>query len=153
ATFEDWMDLFRAWRREIGVDEVNPDYRFEAKFGELASPEIQFGAYAGQPKWERLRDIPDQRIKDALLNYLVYQGDTEFASVEQQRNLFEPAPTPWARAALARIVPEEMRHGWQMSSLLVTHFGSSGKRESEKLLSRRAFRQQRLLGAFNVAVD
>ncbi len=152
VTFDDWVDMFRAWRRDIGVDEVNADYRFDALFGDLQSPEIQFGAYAGQPKWQHLRDIPDQRIKDALLNYIVYQGDTEFASVEQQRNLFATAPTEWDRAALARIMTEEMRHGWQMSYLLVTYFGASGRLEAEKLLSRRAFHKQRLLGAFNVDV-
>jgi len=36
--------------------------------------------------------IPDQRIRDALLNLIVYQGDTEFASVEQQRNLLTARP-------------------------------------------------------------
>jgi len=153
TTFDDWVEMFRSWRRDIGVDEVNAAYRFDAKFGGLESPEIQFGAYAGEPKWENLRDIPDQRIKDTLLNYVIYQGDTEFASVEQQRNLFATAPTDWDRAALARIMTEEMRHGWQMSYLLVTHFGSSGRLEAEKLLSRRAFEQQRLLGAFNVDVN
>ncbi len=153
TTFDDWVDLFRQWRREVGVDDVLPEYRFEAKFGELESPEIQFGAYAGQPKWETLRDIPEQRIKDALLNYIVYQGDTEFASVEQQRNLVATAPTEWDRAALARIMTEEMRHGWQMSYLLVTYFGSSGKLEAEKLLARRAWNHQRLLGAFNLEVN
>jgi len=152
TTFDDWVETFREWRRDIGVDEVNADYRFDAKFGAIESPEIQFGAYAGQPKWESLREIPDQRIKDALLNYIVYQGDTEFASVEQQRALFATAPTEWDRAALARIMTEEMRHGWQMSYLLVHYFGSSGRLEAEKLLSRRAFQQQRLLGAFNVEV-
>jgi benzoyl-CoA 2,3-dioxygenase component B len=153
ATFDDWVEMFRAWRRDIGVDEVNPDYRFTALFGDLESPEIQFGAYAGEPKWEKLSDIPDQRIKDALLNYIVYQGDTEFASVEQQRHLFATAPSDWDRAALARIMTEEMRHGWQMSHLLVTYFGSSGRLEAEKLLSRRADQHQRLLGAFNIDVN
>src|SRR5438552_14978802 len=37
--------------------------------------------------------FPDQRIRDALLNLIVYQGDTEFASVEQQRNLLQHAPS------------------------------------------------------------
>ena len=48
---------------------------------------------------------------------------------------------------------EEMRHGWQMCSLLVEHFGYSGKVEAQKMLERRAFDNQRLLGAFNVDVD
>ena len=48
---------------------------------------------------------------------------------------------------------EEMRHGWQMCALLVDHFGYSGKVEAQKMLERRAFENQRLLGAFNVDVD
>ena len=44
---------------------------------------------------------------------------------------------------------EEMRHGWQMSYLLVAHFGDEGKREAEKLLERRAEEHERLLGSFN----
>src|SRR5436853_1609601 len=48
---------------------------------------------------------------------------------------------------------EEMRHGWQMCALLVEHFGYSGKVEAQKLLERRAFQNERLLGAFNEDVD
>jgi benzoyl-CoA 2,3-epoxidase subunit B len=153
ATFDDWIDLFRQWQEDIGVDRsVIGAYRFEAKFGELTSEEIEFGAFAGERKWETVLQIPDQRIRDALLNYLVVQGDTEFASVEQQRHLLASAPNDYDLRALARIMTEEMRHGWQMSYLLVSHFGSSGRVEAEKLLQRRAFKRNRLLGAFNEEV-
>src|SRR5437667_2526097 len=47
----------------------------------------------------------------------------------------------------------EMRHGWQMSYLLCTHFGDEGKREAAKLLERRADEGERLLGSFNEIVD
>ena len=154
ATFDDWTGLFKVWQEDIGYDpSLHGDYMFETKFGEVESPEIQFGAYAGDPKWERLMDVPDQRIKDALLNYIVYQGDTEFASVEQQRRLLERPPSEYDLKAIARIMREEMRHGWQMSYLLVTYFGSSGRLEAEKLMQRRAFNHNRLLGAFNQDVD
>lgn len=154
TTFDDWTDLFRDWQEDIGYDpKLLGDYTFEAKYGELESPEIQFGAFAGEPKWERLLDVPDQRIRDALLNYVIYQGDTEFASVEQQRRLVETAPSPHDLQSIARIMREEMRHGWQMSHLLVTCFGSSGRLEAEKLLQRRAFNHSRLLGAFNQPVE
>src|SRR5438874_12534204 len=82
-----------------------------------------------------------------------YQGDTEFASCEQQRHLFETAPTDWDRRAITRVMIEEMRHGWQMCALLIEHFGYSGKVEAQKMLERRAFENKRLLGAFNVDVD
>ena len=88
------------------------DYRFEAKFGDLASAEIEFGAFAGERKWEGVLQIPDQRIRDALLNYLIVQGDTEFASVEQQRHLIATAPNDYDRRALVRIMTEEMRQDY-----------------------------------------
>src|SRR5438876_1064231 len=154
ATFDDWVDLFRVWQRDIGVaypEIVN--YQFEAKFGPTRSNEIEFGAYKGRPKWEKIIQLPDQRMRDALMNLIVYQGDTEFASVEQQRFLFDSAPSDWDRNALVRVMVEEMRHGWQMCALLLEYFGHSGKVEAQKLLERRAFENERLLGAFNQDID
>src|SRR5438309_164327 len=52
-----------------------------------------------------------------------------------------------------RVMTEEMRHGWQMSYLLCSHFGDEGKREAAKLLERRADEGERLLGSFNELVD
>jgi benzoyl-CoA 2,3-dioxygenase component B len=154
STFDDWVDLFRVWQKDIGVDypEIT-DYKFEAKFGPTRSNEIEFGAYKGRPKWEKVVSIPDQRMRDALLNLIVYQGDTEFASVEQQRRLFETSPSEHDRQSLCRVVTEEMRHGWQMCHLLMNHFGYSGRVEAQKMLERRAFDQKRLLGAFNQDVN
>jgi benzoyl-CoA 2,3-dioxygenase component B len=97
--------------------------------------------------------IPDQRIRDTLLHLITYQGDTEFASVEQQRNLINTAPTEYDLQSALKIMREEMRHGTQMSYLLVKYFGSSGKIEAQKLLERRAFDDTRLLGAFNQEVN
>jgi benzoyl-CoA 2,3-dioxygenase component B len=154
ATFNEWTDLFSDWRKEMGIEHPYvKNYNFEVKFGELETDEIEFGAFKGRKKWERISQIPDQRIRDALLNYIVFQGDTEFASVEQQRYLYETAPSEYDAASLARIMTEEMRHGWQMSYLLVTYFGDSGKLEAQKLLERRAFKQNRLLGSFNVDIE
>jgi benzoyl-CoA 2,3-dioxygenase component B len=93
--------------------------------------------------------IPDQRIRDSLLHLIVYQGDTEFASSEQQRRLLKNPPSNYDLQCAVRVMREEMRHGWQMSYLLVKHFGRSGKLEAEKLLERHAYEGTRLLGAFN----
>ncbi len=154
ANFDDWIDLFKLWREDIGLDDrIVENYRFEAKFGDLHSREIEFGDFAGRAKWERVRQIPDQRVRDALLNLIVYQGDTEFASVEQQRHLVETAPSEYDFNAIARVMCEEMRHGWQMSYLLCTYFGDSGRIEAQKLLERRAFEHKRLLGSFNERVN
>jgi benzoyl-CoA 2,3-dioxygenase component B len=87
------------------------------------------------------------------LNLIVYQGDTEFASVEQQRHLLETSPSEYDTDSVCRIMVEEMRHGWQMCHLLVNYFGETGKIEARKLLERRAWQNSRLLGSFNVDVD
>jgi len=154
GTFSEWVGLFDEWRKEIGVDrrEVE-EFKFDTLFGAIETDEIQFGHYKGRKKWESLRQVPTQQMRDTLLNLIVYQGDTEFASVEQQRHLHETAPTDWDRKALLRVWIEEMRHGWQMCALLIEHFGYSGKVEAQKMLERRAFDSKRLLGAFNVDVD
>ncbi|HEX2229403.1 MAG TPA: Phenylacetic acid catabolic protein, partial [Candidatus Binatia bacterium] len=139
---------------DIGYDQaLLQGQTFETKLGELHSSEIEFGDYRGQQKWQRLGQIPNQSIRDALLNLIIYQGDTEFASVEQQKNLLDTAPTDYDRKALIRVNSEEMRHGWQMCYLLVNYFGDSGKLEARKLLERRAFRGDRLLGSFNAPVN
>ncbi|MGH9511495.1 MAG: Phenylacetic acid catabolic protein [Terriglobales bacterium] len=154
GTFSDWVGMFDDWRKEIGVnrDEI-ADFKFDTLYGAIETDEIQFGSFKGRNKWENLRQVPTQQMRDALINLIVYQGDTEFASVEQQRNLFESAPTDWDRRAITRVMIEEMRHGWQMCALLVDNFGHSGKVEAQKMLERRAFDNKRLLGAFNVDVD
>ena len=84
---------------------------------------------------------------------ITVQGDTEFASVEQQKHLLESAPTDYDRYAAARIMVEEQRHGWQMCYLLMTYFGKQGAREAQKLLERNAQTGSRLLGAFNQPME
>ncbi len=154
GSFGDWVGLFDDWRKEIGVNQGDvSSFHFDTLYGAVETGDIQFGSYKGRPKWENLRQVPTQQMRDALMNMIVYQGDTEFASVEQQRNLFESAPTDWDRRALTRVMIEEMRHGWQMCALLIDFFGSSGKVEAQKMLERRAFENQRLLGTFNVDID
>src|SRR5437868_14868348 len=132
--------MFDEWRKEIGVHhEEIADFKFDTLYGANETEEIQFGHLRGRRKWENLRQVPTQQIRDALINLIVYQGDTEFASVEQQRWLFQSAPSEYDRKALTRVMIEEMRHGWQMCALLVEHFGHSGNMEAQTMLERRAF--------------
>ena len=154
TTFDDWTDYFHQWQKDIGLDTSKfEDYKFEVKFGAVPSDVIEFGDYASRAKWETVLQIPDQRVRDTLLHLITYQGDTEFASVEQQRNLLNTAPSEYDLQSALKITREEMRHGMQMSYLLVKYFGSSGKLEAQKLLERRAFDNSRLLGAFNQEVQ
>lgn len=154
STFDDWVDYFREWQGSIGLDPaITREYTFEPKYGDLPTNEIIFGDFKGQRRWERVREIPDQRIRDALQHLIVYQGDTEFASVEQQRNLVDSAPSEYDLYSLSRVMCEEMRHGFQMCHILVEHFGRSGRIEAQKQLERRSFKNTRLLGSFNVDVN
>lgn len=154
GNWDDWIDYFYHWQSSIGLErsEVR-DFAFDVKFAEPEAPTIEFGHYRGQRKWPTIMHIPDQRIRDALQNLIVYQGDTEFASVEQQRNLLLSPPSAYDMQSLMRVMCEEMRHGWQMSYLLCEHFGDEGRREAQKLLERRAEEGERLLGSFNEIVD
>ncbi len=157
--WDDWIDYFRFWQESLGL--ASKEFQgtpftkisFEEKFGPPEVEIIEFGHYKGQVKWPTLMHIPDQRVRDALLNLIVYQGDTEFASVEQQRNLLETSPSDYDLFSIMRVMMEEMRHGWQMSYLLCEHFGDEGRREAQKLLERTAQEGQRLLGSFNEIVD
>ena len=154
STFDDWTDLFKKWQRDIGFDSaLVKDYKFDALYDSGTHAEIEFGEFAGKNKWENVLQIPTQDMRDALLHLIVYQGDTEFASSEQQRNLIASAPSRHDLQCLLRVMREEMRHGWQMSHILVEHFGSDGKLEARKLLERRAYEGSRLLGAFNQPVE
>jgi len=150
-TWEDWVANFGEWQDRVGFDrEWLGDFDLSILFDwDRAGDVIEFGDYAGRAKWERALQVPHQNIRDSLVTMITVQGDTEFASVEQQRHLLATAPTDYDRYAAARIMAEEQRHGWQMAYLLMTYFGQQGRREAQKLLERNAQDGDRLLGAFN----
>ena len=157
-TFDDWKELFHAWQKDIGYDtklfsSILQGYEFGEKFGEFNHNRIGFGEFAGASKWESPGEIPRPEIQDLLLRLVMVQGDTEFASVEQQRKLIDSAPSEKDLRSIIRINAEEMRHGWQMSYLLVNYFGDTGKSEARQLLERRADKRGRLLGAFNEPME
>ena len=150
-TWDEWITNFGEWQQRVGF---NPDWLGDFELSvlfdwERAGDVIEFGDYAGRAKWERALQVPHQSMRDALITMITVQGDTEFASVEQQRHLLASAPTDYDRYAAARIMAEEQRHGWQMAYLLMTYFGQQGRREAQKLLERNAQDGDRLLGAFN----
>ena len=142
----------RDWHRDIGVT-PDPQVTLTTKFADAVAPEIGFGRYAGERRWESVADIPAPEIKDELLRLIVYQGDSEVRAVEQARQLLDRAPTEHDRNRLTRHMTEETRHGWQMAYLLVTHFGDAGRRAARELLERRATRGEALLGMFNVKLN
>ncbi len=150
-TWDDWMANFGEWQDRVGFDrEWLGDFDLSILFDwDRAGDVIEFGDYTGLAKWERALQVPHQNIRDALISMITVQGDTEFASVEQQRHLLASAPTDYDRYAAARIMAEEQRHGWQMAYILMTYFGQQGRREAQKLLERNAQDGDRLLGAFN----
>ena len=154
STFDDWIDLFDKWQKDVGLDRaLFEDYTFQAVYDQPPVSEVEFGEFAGRKKWQNVLEIPTQDMRDSLMHLIVYQGDTEFASTEQQRQLIHTAPSAYDLKCLLRVMREEQRHGWQMCHLLLNHFGGSGKVEASKLLERRAYKGTRLLGAFNQPVD
>ena len=86
-----------------------------------------------------------------LRRLVVIQGDTEPASVEQQRYLGKTAPSLYDMRNLFQVNVEEGRHLWAMVYLLQKFFGTDGREEAEALLQRRSGDADtpRMLGAFN----
>jgi benzoyl-CoA 2,3-dioxygenase component B len=125
-----------------------PEYRWGIF---LAEPEpgrtIGFGAHRGQPAWQ---EVPGEH-RGTLRRLIVTQGDTEPASVEQQRHLGRTCPSLYDLRNLFQVNVEEGRHLWAMVYLLHAHFGRDGREEAEALLQRRSGDRDRprILGAFN----
>jgi benzoyl-CoA 2,3-dioxygenase component B len=170
---EDWQPKFLEWWKDMGpvgfqgnevylrtavsVDAQGwahfdwvrmPEYRWGIF---LAEPEpgrlVNFGDHKGQPAWQ---EVPGE-YRGVLRRLIVTQGDTEPASVEQQRHLGRTCPSLYDLRNLFQVNVEEGRHLWAMVYLLDAHFGRDGREESEALLQRRSgdADKPRILGAFN----
>ena len=125
-----------------------PDYRW----GIFLSPadgerKINFGDHLGEPAWQ---DVPGEHRAN-LRRIIVTQGDTEPASVEQQRHLGLTCPSLYDLRNLFQVNVEEGRHLWAMVYLLHRYFGRDGREEAQALLQRRSGDRDnpRILGAFN----
>jgi benzoyl-CoA 2,3-dioxygenase component B len=127
-----------------------PEYRWGI-FLNPADPErrIGFGDHKGEPVWQ---EVPGE-YRSNLRRIIVTQGDTEPASVEQQRYLGLTSPSLYDLRNLFQVNVEEGRHLWAMVYLLHRYFGRDGREEAEALLERRsgAPDNPRILGAFNEA--
>jgi benzoyl-CoA 2,3-dioxygenase component B len=112
-----------------------------------ADRNIHFGDHKGEKAWQ---DVPGEHRAN-LRRIIVTQGDTEPASVEQQRHLGKIAPSMYDLRNLFQINVEEGRHLWAMVYLLHKHFGRDGREEAEALLERRSGQEDnpRILQAFN----
>jgi hypothetical protein len=135
---------FSTWEKDINYDtrlftSVLQGYEFAERLAPPKEVEIEFGEFSGTPKWRNTSEIPRPEVKDLLLKLIAIQGDTEFASVELQRKLLDSAPSERDLRSIVQINAEEMRHGCQMSYLLLRYFGDDGKAEARKLLERRSY--------------
>jgi hypothetical protein len=86
-----------------------PEYRW----GIFLSPadgerKVNFGDHKGEPVWQ---DVPGEHRAN-LRRIIVTQGDTEPASVEQQRHLGRTCPSLYDLRNLFQVNVEEGRHLW-----------------------------------------
>jgi benzoyl-CoA 2,3-dioxygenase component B len=144
-------------RTAISVDQAGwanfdyvkmPDYRWGIFLADRdPNRTIGFGDHMGEPVWQQ---IPGEH-RNSLRRLIVTQGDTEPASVEQQRLLGLSCPSVYDLRNLFQVNVEEGRHLWAMVYLLHSHFGRDGREEAEALLERRSGdpNKPRILGAFN----
>lgn len=125
-----------------------PDYRWGIFLAQAENErKINFGEEKGRAAWQ---DVPGEHRAN-LRRIIVTQGDTEPASVEQQRHLGLTAPSQYDMRNLFQINVEEGRHLWAMVYLLHKYFGRDGREEAEALLQRNSGDQDnpRILEAFN----
>ena len=125
-----------------------PDYRW----GIFLIPtekdrRISFGRHLGEPAWQ---EVPGE-YRSELRRLIVTQGDTEPASVEQQRLLGGTCPSLYDLRNLFQVNVEEGRHLWAMVYLLHAYFGRDGREEAEEMLERHSGDpdKPRILQAFN----
>ena len=110
-----------------------PEYRWGIFLAERdPDRRIGFGEHKGEPVWQQ---VPGE-YRAELQRLIVIQGDTEPASVEQQRNLGATAPSLYDLRNLFQVNVEEGRHLWAMVYLLHAYFGREGREEAEELLHR-----------------
>jgi benzoyl-CoA 2,3-dioxygenase component B len=170
---EDWYPRYLNWWKSCGPQgyqdvevylrtAISVDQEGWAQFGYVRMPEyrwgillapreegrkIAFGKYKGEPVWQ---EVPGE-YRAMLRRLIVIQGDTEPASVEQQRFLGATAPSLYDMRNLFQVNVEEGRHLWAMVYLLHKYFGRDGREEAEELLKRNSGNadKPRILGAFN----
>ncbi len=172
---ERWHPGYLNWWNDMGPEgfqeklvylrtAVSVDLDGWAKFGYVRMPEYRWGILlapqeegrvipcgeqAGEPAWQ---EVPGEH-RAMLRRLIVIQGDTEPASVEQQRHLGKTAPSLYDMRNLFQVNVEEGRHLWAMVYLLQKYFGRDGREEAEELLRRQSGHEDhpRMLGAFNEA--
>jgi benzoyl-CoA 2,3-dioxygenase component B len=170
---ERWQPGFQGWWSETGPADskdfqvylrtaISVDRDGWANFGYVRMPDyrwgiflvprdenrkIAFGDHKGEAAWQ---EVPGE-YRSTLRRIIVTQGDTEPASVEQQRLLGMTAPSLYDMRNLFQVNVEEGRHLWAMVYLLHRYFGRDGREEAERLLERRSGHADnpRILGAFN----
>jgi benzoyl-CoA 2,3-dioxygenase component B len=170
---ENWQPRFLKWwagsgpaahqdhevflRTAIGVERGDwarfgfvrmPEYRWGILLAPaVAGRKIGFGEHKGQPVWQ---EIPGE-YRGLIRRLVVIQGDTEPASVEQQRFLGRTAPSLYDLRNVFQVNVEEGRHLWAMVYLLHKYFGRDGREEADMLLERTSGDpdRPRILGAFN----
>ncbi|MGE3301566.1 MAG: benzoyl-CoA 2,3-epoxidase subunit BoxB [Hyphomonadaceae bacterium] len=174
---EHWQPRFLDWWREMGPAEyqaaeiylrtaTSVDAKGWATFGHVKMPDYRWGIFLadreenrtigfgdefGKPVWQQ---VPGEH-RSVLRRLIVTQGDTEPASVEQQRLLGLTAPSLYDLRGLFQVNVEEGRHLWAMVYLLHAYFGRDGREEAEELLARHSgdAEKPRILGTFNEPIS
>jgi len=174
---EHWQPEFLKWWKGMGPTDfqgsdvylrtaTSVDAKGWATYGHVRMPEYRWGIFLADPDPERKIGFGDEFGKDVwqqvpgehrsvLRRLIVTQGDTEPASVEQQRLLGHTAPSLYDLRNLFQVNVEEGRHLWAMVYLLHGYFGRDGREEAEQLLARHSgsIDNPRILGTFNEPIS
>ena len=148
----DFDFLLEHWDKHFPKD---PQFELCA-FRELGMcNEIECGAKKGEPKFTRSADMEAEQSRH-LLGALKAQASTEFGSIQQHQLTLARAQDEEEQFWILRMMAEEMRHGYQMFSLLLEDewqevSDQSGGDMVEEILSMQT--GSHILGAFNIDFD
>ncbi|MHC4410269.1 MAG: hypothetical protein ACYS0F_14875 [Planctomycetota bacterium] len=118
-------------------------------------PNIEVGDDAGKPKFTSASDMNKEHA-DQLLKAVKAQASTELGSIQQHRKTLARAENEQDQFWILRMMAEELRHGYQMFSVLLSDEWSSvtdikGGQMVEEVLTMRT--GSHVLGAFNIDFD
>jgi benzoyl-CoA 2,3-dioxygenase component B len=127
-----------------------PEYRWDLPGRSDARSQIGFGDFYGQDVWQ---EVPGEFRQ--LRRLIVTQGDTEPASVEQQRLLGQRIPSMYDLRNLFQVNVEKGVICGRWSTCCTRKLGRDGRDEAEELLERQSGNRDkpRILEAFNEPID
>ncbi len=152
AYMPDWGFMEANWKKYFPHQ---PEFQLCALNDCSVCPHIEVGVDKGKPKFTSACEMNKEQA-DHLLKAVKAQASTELGSIQQHRLTLARADDEQDQFWILRMMAEELRHGYQMFSVLLNDdwrsvTDTSGEDMVEEVLNMRT--GSHVLGAFNIDFD